>query len=182
MKRTYKTEGIILKRMNLGETDRLITIFSKHYGKTKVLAKGIRRINSRRAPSLELFNHCMLLLHKGKNLDIVSDTKTHASFPRLKKDLHRVGLAYQVAELLDRLLADGQENYHVFMRVLELFASFDKKDIDSKTIDFLLYDFKIFLLQNLGFIPKDREYKNFAIDSFIEDTIERKLKSKTILR
>jgi DNA repair protein RecO (recombination protein O) len=45
----YIAEGIILKRRNLGETDRILTVFSRQYGKIKILAKGVRKINSRRS-------------------------------------------------------------------------------------------------------------------------------------
>ncbi|KKR32290.1 MAG: repair protein RecO protein, partial [Candidatus Gottesmanbacteria bacterium GW2011_GWC2_39_8] len=85
--RTYKTEGIILRRINFGEADRLITIFSKHYGKQKVLGKGVRKIKSRRAPHLELFNRSVIFLHRGKNFDIITEAQTINSFSDLRKDL-----------------------------------------------------------------------------------------------
>ena len=56
MIRTYKVNAIVLARRNIGEADKLITLFTKEYGKKKVLAKGIRRVSSRRAPYLEQFS------------------------------------------------------------------------------------------------------------------------------
>jgi len=52
--KSYKTEGIIIKRKNFGEADRILTIFTKNKGKISIVAKGVRKINSRRAPHIEL--------------------------------------------------------------------------------------------------------------------------------
>ncbi|PIZ97846.1 MAG: DNA repair protein RecO, partial [Candidatus Levybacteria bacterium CG_4_10_14_0_2_um_filter_35_8] len=54
---SYKTEGIVIKRRNLGEADKILTIFTKRYGKIQVKAPGIRKINSRRSPHVELLNY-----------------------------------------------------------------------------------------------------------------------------
>ena len=53
---SYKTEAIVLKRTNFGEADRLVTVFSQPRGKLVLLAKGIRRLTSRKKGHLELFN------------------------------------------------------------------------------------------------------------------------------
>jgi len=65
--KSYKAEGIVIKRKNFGEADRILTVFTKKYGKIKVLAKGVRRITSRRGPNVELFNQVELVLHQGRN-------------------------------------------------------------------------------------------------------------------
>ncbi|MBI2622470.1 DNA repair protein RecO, partial [Candidatus Microgenomates bacterium] len=71
--RSYRAEGIILKRTNFGEADRFLTVFSKRHGKIKILAKGVRRITSRRGPNIELFNLATLYIHKGRHLDILTE-------------------------------------------------------------------------------------------------------------
>jgi len=52
---SYKTEAIVLKRVSFGEADRLVTVFSRNRGKLTLLAKGIRRLTSRKKGHLELF-------------------------------------------------------------------------------------------------------------------------------
>ena len=76
MHHSFKTEGIILKRMNYGEADRILTIYTLHHGKIRAMAKGVRKLQSRKAGSLELFNHSVLFLIKGKNLDLVTEAQT----------------------------------------------------------------------------------------------------------
>ncbi|OGB80350.1 DNA repair protein RecO, partial [candidate division CPR3 bacterium GWE2_35_7] len=86
---TYKTEGIILKKQKIQEADYIITIFSKHYGKIRAVAKGARRIISRKSGSLELLNWCSFFLAEGRNLDLISEVELKKTFQSLKEDLHK---------------------------------------------------------------------------------------------
>ena len=85
MTKSYKADGIIVARKNFGETDKLVTIFTKQYGKKVVLAKGIRRITSRRAPHLELFSAVSLVLRSGKSFDYITLVSTRIQFGRFIK-------------------------------------------------------------------------------------------------
>ena len=58
--RRYSTEAIVLKRSDLGEADRILTLFTPHKGKVHVIAKGVRRITSKRAGHLELLSRSQL--------------------------------------------------------------------------------------------------------------------------
>ena len=82
----YRIEGVIIKRRNFKEADKILTVFTKKYGKVSVLAKGVRKITSRRGPSVELFNHASLLLHKASFLDIVTEASVYNTFEHVKKD------------------------------------------------------------------------------------------------
>ena len=102
MTRSYKTEVIVLKRINFGEADRLVTVFSKSHGKQRLVAKGIRKITSRKKGHLELFTQVQLQVAKGKNLDLITEAATVNSFPKLRHNLNRVRIAYLLAELVDQ--------------------------------------------------------------------------------
>ncbi len=83
----FKTEGIVLKRRNFGEADRILTIFSKERGKITVLAKGVRRITSRRAGNVELLNRTVMYLHQGRGLPILTEATTLEPYQKIKEDL-----------------------------------------------------------------------------------------------
>ncbi|MFN2162508.1 MAG: DNA repair protein RecO, partial [Candidatus Promineifilaceae bacterium] len=53
--RTYRTEAIVLKRSDFGEADRLLTLYSKEFGKIRAIAKGARKPQSRKTGHVELF-------------------------------------------------------------------------------------------------------------------------------
>ena len=167
---TYKTEGVILKRSNYGEADRILTIYTKQYGKIRAIAKGVRKITSRKGGNLELFNHCVLFLAEGRNLDIITEAQVVNSFSRLSQDLEKTAGAFYLVELVDQLTPDGQANRQVF----DLLVSALAKLLDCQT-DQVLADFEVSLLRLLGFWSDTIDRR--SVKSYIESIIERKLRS-----
>ena len=90
MARGYSAEGVILKKTNLGEADRLLTIFTKYKGKIRALAKGVRKITSRRSPNLELLNHVKAQFAGGKTFDVVTEVTTITTHKKIKENLFKV--------------------------------------------------------------------------------------------
>lgn len=173
MNHTYKTEGIILKQKNFAEADRILTIYTKHYGKIQAIAKGARRITSRKAGSLELFNHCSLVLAKGKNLDIISEVEVVNSFRSWRRDLTKVGIAWYFCELVDKLTPDGQENKGVFELLRDYLAK-----IDSSSLSELVRGFEETLLVDLGFgVPEGVRCRPGSLKTYIESISEKKINS-----
>ena len=110
----YKAEAIVLRRANLGEADRLVTLFARDQGKLRAAAKGARKPKSRFAGRLELFTHLRVLLGVGKTLDVVSQVEVIDPFAPLRSDLERIGQAAFVAELTDRAVAEREPAPAVF--------------------------------------------------------------------
>lgn len=177
--KTYSTEAIVLGRKNYGEADRLLTVFSKHYGKLRVIAKGIRRPTSRKKSALELFSHVRLFLTRGKVLDIITDAEIKNRFLGWRKDLAKVGVAYHLSELVTRLSAEHQEHKEVFNLLL---ASFGKlADVDYWSLYPFIQSFKVRLLEELGFLERGKPgLKN--LDFYIEDLINGQLRTKRFLK
>lgn len=175
---SFKTEGIILNRSNFGEADRILTIYTKSHGKIRAIAKGVRKITSRKAGSLELFNHSAIFLAKGKNLDIISEVQVINSFRRWRKSLFCVGLAYYLCELVDKLTPDEQENQQVF----DLLAGYLAKIGILKPLA-LVRGFEEGLLRELGFgVPADWQATNGSLKSYIETIIEKEINTPKILK
>jgi DNA repair protein RecO (recombination protein O) len=110
----YRTEAVILRRSDIGEADRLLTLYTPTRGKLRVVAKGARRPTSRKAGHLELFVHSTLLIARGKTLDIVTQAETLQPYRALREDLERITYAHYVVELLDRFSTEGQDNQPLF--------------------------------------------------------------------
>lgn len=142
-----KVEGIILKRRNLGEADRILTVFTHQKGKISVLAKGVRRIHSRRAGNVELLNRVLLYLHQAKTFLILTEASSLDTYQRLKEDLTLSTYAFHIIELADKLTAENQENrilYEDLVRVLQKLSG------NPRQIFVRAFEAKI--LSNLGFI------------------------------
>ena len=143
----------MLKRKDIGEADRLITLFTKQHGKLSASAKGVRKINSRRAGNLEILNHVKILLHQTKGLPIVTEAETVADFGQLKKDLKKLSLVYLVFELVDQFLSEEQENSAIFNLLKDTLEALEKSETQEKAKVFATnFQFK-FLLQ-VGYLPQ----------------------------
>lgn len=175
MKRFLKTEAIILKRSNLKDTDRIISIYSKDFGKLHVYAHGIRKITSKRAPHLELFNRVFLTLYKGHSFNTVIEVSIIDSYPKIKIDLSRIATAFIITELVDRLCPDRQENENIFSILQTTFSKLDDLTVSHKNLE---YTIGRTLLVELGFISQEQAKDGFDALSFIENLIERRIYSK----
>ena len=153
MARTYSIEAIILKKSNFGEADRLITFLPKYKGKFTSVAKGVRKIASRRGPNLELFNHVKAYLAAGKNLDVVTEVETIETFKNVKDDFGKVCYGFHLAEIVNEFLADNQGGTEIFNLLLDTLRLIDKSK-DQRETKKLLCAFELKLLDHIGFRPQ----------------------------
>lgn len=175
--RQFKIQAIVIKRRNLGEADRILTVFSPTLGKLTLLAKGIRRIHSRRAPHLELFNRVELSVHRGRTWDIIVEASCLETFSKMKSDLPSIALAFTLSELVDVLCAERQENKGVYQLLLSALHNLDSRQSRSSHPNFT-QEMGQALLQELGFINSHKLNLSFDSLKYIEELIERKLLSR----
>jgi DNA repair protein RecO (recombination protein O) len=175
----YRTEAVILKRKNVGEADRILTVFTREYGKLRLIAKGIRKVKSRRAPHLEVFSRVVLLVHPGKSLDSVSEASTVAAYPRIRSHLEKVSVAYFLCEMVDRLLPEKQEHRDVYALLADTLAAIEKT---SEGMHVLTRSFALELLWMLGFLPREKKLRGEDLKSFIEQITERHLTTPEFIR
>lgn len=142
-----KVEGIILKRRNLGEADRILTVFSLQKGKISVLAKGVRRITSRRSGNVELLNRSSMYLHQAKTFLILTEASSLNTFQKIKSDLTLSTYAYHIIELVDKLSAENQENRILYEHLVEVL-----RRLERKPRQILIRAFEAKILSNLGFM------------------------------
>lgn len=173
--RAHKIEGIVLKRRNMGEADRILTVLSKEHGKITVKAPGVRRIPSRRSSHIELLNLSQLTLYKSsKNImPILTEAQTLEDFSEVKSNLQKIGYAYYICELVNSLCAENQENKVVFFHLKSALSALSEA-IDGKDI---LRNFERSLLSELGFWSEARLLESQDSQDVFERLLERKLKT-----
>lgn len=142
-----KTEGIILKRKDFGEADRILTVFTKQSGKISVLAKGVRRITSKRAGNVELLNRSLLYLHQARSFLILTEATTIATFQKIKDNLLLSTTAFHILELVDKLTAENQENRLLYPQLIEVLER-----LENNPRQILVRAFEAKILSNLGFV------------------------------
>lgn len=175
MIKIYKTVGIVLNQKNFSEADRLLTVFTKDFGRLRLLAKSVRKLTSRKRGHLELFSQIKIVCVKGKNLDLIIEAETINHFPLLRQNLNRVRIAYLFSELVNDLTAENQEHNDVYELILNnLFL------LNSSTVprNFIL-NFEKQLLQILGFgLPSTLTQS--SLETHISSITEKPLNSKKI--
>ncbi|MFN3337719.1 MAG: DNA repair protein RecO [Thermomicrobium sp.] len=105
--RLVRAEAVVLRRRDLGEADRILTLFTRELGKMRVVAKGVRRPLSRLGGHLDLFARTQVLLARGRELDLVTQAQLLESFLGLRQEPWRAGWAGYLADLTDRATADA---------------------------------------------------------------------------
>jgi DNA repair protein RecO (recombination protein O) len=148
--RLYRVAAIVLKRHDMGEADRLLTVFTRDRGKLALLAKGVRRPASRKAGHVEPFTYSDLLVARGRNLDLVTQAQTIVAHRRLREDLWRSSWAYYVVELADAFTQDADPNELLFDLLLETLGRLDG---DADPVLAVRY-YELHLLGLAGFQPQ----------------------------
>jgi DNA repair protein RecO (recombination protein O) len=169
--RSFSDEGIVLARRNYGEADRILVLFSKHHGRISLLAKGIRRLTSRKRGHLEVFNYLKFQAIKGKGLDLIVEAETIDDFQIIRKNLKKVSLAYYFMEVAGRITHESEPNWELFDSILDYMDKL-KTEIKLKK---LRLNFIVDLLTITGFWPKGEVLIN--PDGKLEEVIERQLNS-----
>jgi DNA repair protein RecO (recombination protein O) len=148
--RLYRCEAIVLARMDLGEADRIVTLYSRQHGKFRAIAKGARRPLSRLGPHLEYFSHTRVMLARGRDLDVVTGAETENAHLAIRASLDAFGHASHMVEILNRLTEDREENAAVFDLLLRSLRLLDE-GVDPFHVT---RHYEVMLLGMLGFRPE----------------------------
>ncbi len=104
----------MLKTIDFGETDRILTLLTRHFGKVSVVAKGIRKPTSRLAGHAEPLTHATYQLARGRNLDVLTGAESRALYRELREDLHGIAAGWYIAELADRFAVERSPSAPLF--------------------------------------------------------------------
>ncbi|MFW6073956.1 MAG: DNA repair protein RecO [Chloroflexota bacterium] len=146
----YRFTAVTLKHMELGETDRIVTVFTEEYGKHGLLARGIRRPGNRNAGAMEPFNVIRGTAVRGRTLNIMTQVETVKSFRELRHSEPLIATAGLFADLVDSLTLEEQPQKEIFdllVASLDLLA-----EGESPARITLIFEYG--LLRELGYRPE----------------------------
>ncbi|MGD8732755.1 MAG: DNA repair protein RecO [Anaerolineales bacterium] len=163
--RLYRAEGVVLRHMNLGEADRLLTIYTREHGKLRQIAKGVRRPQSKKAGHLNLFSRVSILAARGRELDVITQVEALDTYVGLRSDLDLVGRAAYAIELVDQFTVDGEASsglYSLLTSTLERLST----GVDRISA---LRHFELRLLDYVGYRPELFRCNRCGVDIRPED-------------
>jgi DNA repair protein RecO (recombination protein O) len=151
--RLYKTEAIVLRSMDLGEADRVLTVLTPRLGKLRVVAKGVRRTRSRLGGGLEPFGDVQLVLAVGRTFDVVTQVAITDPHLGLRDDLEATAAAWYVVELADRFCEGSADSHGAFVLLAQALAALDVPAgaVARETVNRW---FELHLLGAMGFRPE----------------------------
>jgi DNA repair protein RecO (recombination protein O) len=163
---SFRVEAVVLRHTDYGEADRLLTLYTRQLGKTRALAKGARKIASRKAGHIEPFTHVKLQLAKGRDMPLVTQADTVDAYQALREDLILTSQAAYVLELLDRFTYEDEMENNAIFRLLTETLSRLASGVDPWLV---IRYYEIRLLDHLGFRPQLFECANCGREIRPED-------------
>ena len=164
--RSVRVHAIVLRHRDWGEADRLVTLFTREQGKMRAVAKGARKVTSRKAGHLEPFTHVKLQLARGRSLFIVTQADTIDAHIPLRETLEMTGTASYVVELLDRFVYEDEGANPTLFRLL---ADTLKRLVTGEEPWLAVRYYEMRLLDFLGFRPQLFECANCGREIKAED-------------
>lgn len=141
MLRTYRDQAIVLRTYKLGEADRIIILYGRASGQIRAVAKGVRRTTSRFGARLAPFNLVDIQLHRGRNLDTVTQVETLAAYSSpLGADYDAFTGAKIVVEVTQKLtegIAHPEEEYFALLHGVLGALSARRHPVSLSTASFL---------------------------------------------
>ena len=153
--RVRSTHALVLRRRDVNDADRVLTVLTPHEGKVELLAKGVRKTTSRKAGHVELFTHVALVVAQARTWDLITEAAMVESFRHLREDLDAIAAASYVAELLDNFTDAADDNQPLWELALFALRTLDAASGSPEAAaPNLLRWFDLQLLSLTGFQPQ----------------------------
>ncbi|MEM1270434.1 MAG: DNA repair protein RecO [Bacteroidota bacterium] len=147
-----RTEALVLRSMDYGETSRIVTLYTRSHGKLAVLAKGARRPKSKFGSSLQPMSYVQVVFYykATRDLQTLSESSHVTPFPDITRDLTKISVGLRIVELMGALMQDQEANRQAFNVLLQVLAALN--DAPARAENLLPY-FQLRMAAELGFAP-----------------------------
>ena len=144
----FSDKAIILKKINYKDTDRLCLLFCELAGVLLVRAHGIRKINSRRAGSLDTLNLVKVSITHKEDFYTLSEVTVLNSYQYIKKSYLKATYGYYLAELIAKSLTEKNPEPEIFSLLIKTLERMDK---NTNGVTIFVNSFEVQLLKILGY-------------------------------
>ncbi|MEO8666398.1 MAG: DNA repair protein RecO [Ignavibacteria bacterium] len=147
-----KTEAFVLKSIRYGETSKIVTLFTKDFGKISAIVKGARNNKSRLCGTMETMNYINVILYYKQNreLQLISNAEYNNSFKNILTDFDRLQSGYKIIEVINKSTIQNESNELIFDLLINIYSALN--NATGNFLYFVLY-FQIELVKILGLSP-----------------------------
>lgn len=178
MDRSFATIGIILKRTDVGEADRVVTFCTREHGKITAIAKGCRKLTSSRASALEPGSLSKIYLVKTKSMPILTQATLLDDYAEAKKDLTSMRKIFEVLEMLDSLLSEEDIQEKVFLHAQAIMEHLASGEAQGGVVRAHLAS----IIAILGFGERQDIDFSRPLRDFVEEITSKKMKAYAYLQ
>lgn len=133
-------EAVVLRTFRSGEADRVVVLWTRHLGKVRVLAKGVRKTTSRMGGSLETLAHVTVDLVKTRGEFYVARHVQHRErLATLRSSYSRISAGYAVVEAVDAIPSDGVPDEEIFDLLARVLLTLDDESFDPALVPASFY-------------------------------------------
>jgi DNA repair protein RecO (recombination protein O) len=170
-----KTEAIVLKAVNYRDTSKIVTFYTRRYGKMSAIAKGARNPKSKFGSLFQPLNYLQIVFYRRENrqLQYVSSSDFIRYFKSLTSSVERFSIAMSLIELVNYVMHDEEENENLFGLLVDSLTQLDREEVSPKNI---FVHFGLHLAIDLGFAPNFEDClicKKNIIDSTVNHAIAK---------
>ncbi|WP_316571988.1 DNA repair protein RecO [Neobacillus sp. YIM B06451] len=144
-----KCEGIIIRTTDYGETNKVVTLFTREWGKIGAMARGAKKPNSRLSAATQLLTHGYFLVHKSSGMGSLQQGEIISSMKSIREDIFLTAYASYIAELTDKAAEDRKPNPFLF-ELLYQTLNYLNEGYDPEILMFI-YEMK--MLNVMGLYP-----------------------------
>ena len=121
-----KTEGIVIRTLNYGETNKIITVLTPNFGKIGLMARGAKKAKSKLSSASQLFYHGHFLFQKGRGLGVLHQADSIHPFRHIKEDIVQMAYAAYIVELTDKIIEENMASSSLYKMLLNIFKKMDE--------------------------------------------------------
>src|SRR4030042_2960955 len=147
----YTTNAIFIRSHHYGESDKIVTFFTKDFGKLKGIAKGARRSKKRFQNALDLFSHLRLMFFDREGMGLVraeSCDNLHG-FPKIREDLKKIFYGNYYLELVNEMAGEREAHPEAFDLLFSFLSDLDMMAPEEERLRM----FEIRMLSLFGYRP-----------------------------
>lgn len=147
----FITHAIVIHSFNYGESDKIVTFFTKDFGKLKGIAKGARRSKKRFQNALDLFSHLRLIFFDREGMGLVRAQGCDIlnSFPKIREDLKKIIYGNYFLEMVNEMTGEREAHREAFDLLLSFLRSLERTEPQEEQLRM----FEIRILSLFGYRP-----------------------------
>ncbi len=148
---SFVTDAINLKSYNLSEADKIMVMYSRDRGLIRCVAKGVKKPKSKLGARMDLLVANKLMLHKGKNLDTISQAEALNTFNKTRQNMDKIFYSIYVSEVVNNFGVEGDPCSSVIFDLLYETLDTISKASDKIQILIAVMKFQLKMMRVSGF-------------------------------